>query len=156
MVALNLKLCEELESRQFVALCYARYEPDSGELILADAGLPDPYLLRPGLAPEALVVTGPRLPLGLRQGEAYRTTPGVLAPGECLLLLTDGLPEAVTTGGEPLGYEELIALMPPLGPEPAAWLDAFFEAVRHATGTERTDDWTALLLERSPVAAVPR
>ncbi len=148
LAALNKKLCEELETRQFVALCYARYQPTSGKLVLVNAGLPDPYLLRPGLVPEALSVPGPRLPLGLRPDEAYRAMPAALAPAEGLLFLTDGLPEALAGGGEPLGYDAMKDLIPPLGPEPAVWLDTFLEHLGQATSTERTDDWTALLLER--------
>jgi len=64
LVALNEKLCDELEQRQFVALAYARYEAYGGELLLANAGFPDPYLLRRDAKPEPLSVEGPRMPLG--------------------------------------------------------------------------------------------
>ncbi len=148
LIVLNHKLCDELESRQFVALAYARYEPLTGDLLLANAGLPDPYLLRADAEPEPLGVGGPRLPLGLRHDQAYRATPANLSPGAGLLLLTDGLPEAPATGGEPLGYDALTALLPAIGSEPGAWLDELFERVRQESGPDLTDDWTALLLER--------
>ena len=67
----------------------------------------------------------------------------MLAPGERLLLLTDGLPEAPTASGDPLGYERFEALLPR-----AATPEALFEAVRSATGPLLADDWTALVLER--------
>jgi len=149
LIALNHKLCDELESRQFVALAYARYEPATGELILANAGLPDPYLLRPGAGPEPLSVEGPRMPLGLRRDQAYLANSATLSPGEGLLLLTDGLPEAPDPNGEPLGYEALAQLMPPMGSEPGAWLDDLIARVRQGTASELTDDWTALRLERN-------
>ena len=155
---LNRKLVAELEPRQFVALCLARFDPASGELTLANAGLPDPYLLRPGAAPEALTVPGPHLPLGLREDQRYQALRLRLAPADRLLLLTDGLPEA-QTDGSPLGYDALTALFPAAGPPPGPWLDALLAAVHAATGPELDDDWTALLLERpaqlSPGGSLP-
>ncbi len=147
LIVLNHKLCDELESRQFVALAYAHYVPLTGDLLVANAGMPDPYLLRLDAKPELLSVEGPRLPLGLRHDQTYRATQVTLPPGAGLLLVTDGLPEARDSGGEPLGYEALTALLPPIGSEPGAWLDDLFERVRRKTAPELTDDWTALLLE---------
>ena len=148
---LNRKLVAELEPRQFVALCLARFDPASGELTLANAGLPDPYLLRPGAAPEALTVPGPRLPLGLREDQRYQALRLRLAPADRLLLLTDGLPEAQADGA-PLGYDALTGLFPAAGPPPGPWLDALLAAVHAATGPDLDDDWTALLLERPGAA----
>jgi hypothetical protein len=148
MFALNEKLCDELDRRQFVALCYARYEPESGDLFLANAGFPDPYILRHDLLPEPLIVEGPRMPLGLMRDQVYEATRATLSAGDCLLLLSDGLPEALGPGGEPLGYEALAELLPPLGSEPGIWLDELFSRVRQGTVSELRDDWTAVLLER--------
>ena len=51
---LNVKLSAELAPREFVALTFVRYEPATGELEIANAGLPDPYLIAPGGRPRAL------------------------------------------------------------------------------------------------------
>lgn len=150
---LNRKLVAELEARQFVALCLARFDPATGELTLANAGLPDPYLLRPGAAPEAVSVPGPRLPLGVRADQRYEARRLVLAPSDRLLLLTAGLPEAQTPAGAPLGYDALPGLFPADGSPPGPWLDALLAAVRAATGPELDDDWTALVLERAGAPA---
>lgn len=148
LARLNRKLRGELEARQFVALCLVRFDPVQGEVTLANAGLPDPYLLRPGAAAEALTVPGSHLPLGVRDGDEYCALRLRLAPGDRLLLLTDGLPEALTPAGDPLGYEALPRLFPTDELSPAAWLDRLLAEVRRATGAELDDDWTALLLER--------
>jgi serine phosphatase RsbU (regulator of sigma subunit) len=147
---LNRTLAAELSPREFVALAFIRYDPATGGATLANAGLPDPYLLRPGEPPRPLVVPGPRLPLGVRREVAYEALEIRLEPGDRLLLLTDGLAEAPTAAGEPLGYVALAALLA-VGPEglaPLAWIDALFDRVRSATGPALEDDWTALLLER--------
>jgi Stage II sporulation protein E (SpoIIE) len=147
LVELNRKLSAELAAREFVALAYARFWPASGRLELANAGLPDPYLLRDGRPPEPLSVPGPRLPLGARPVVEFESLQTVLAPGERLLFVTDGLPEAPTGEGDPLGYEDFARLLPAGGGTPAAWLDGLIAAVRQATRPTLEDDWTALLLE---------
>ena len=140
----NRRLAEQLESREFVALAYLRYEPETGAFALGNAGLPDPYRLRDGAPARALSVSGPRYPLGVRGEVAYEETRGRLDAGERIVFVTDGLPEAPDAGGEPLGYERLEALLPR-----AADPDALFGAVRAAVAASRLeDDWTALYLER--------
>jgi serine phosphatase RsbU (regulator of sigma subunit) len=141
----NRRLKTRLEAREFVALTYARYEPKTGRFELANAGLPDPYVLSPGATPRAVSAPGPRLPLGVRAEVAYEKVSGTLARGERLLLLSDGLPEAPTSAGEPLGYERFEALLAKDGASPAA----LFASVRAATGETLADDWTVLILERT-------
>ena len=150
---LNDKLAGELGPREFVALSYARYDPVEGTLELSNAGLPDPYLLRHGDAPFALSVPGPRLPLGLRRGVAYESLRVTLTPGDRVLFLTDGLPEATTSAGEPLGYEALGPLLPADGHAPGRSLDELLARVRRATSETLEDDWTVLLLEHGRLAA---
>lgn len=155
--ALNERLAEELSPREFVALAYARLDPASGDLELANAGLPDPYLICDGRV-LALAVPGPRLPLGRRRDLRYQTLRTKLGAGERLLLVTDGLPEAPLASGEPLGYEALAGLLSSI---PAAagetWLDGLLAAVRARTRPTLEDDWTALLVERlaGPHATAP-
>jgi sigma-B regulation protein RsbU (phosphoserine phosphatase) len=140
----NRRLTESLQAREFVALAYARYDPRTGAFELANAGLPDPYLVSANGSAAAISVPGPRYPLGVRGEIAYESVHGTLSPGQRLLLLTDGLPEAPTASGDPLGYERLEALI-----ARAATPDALFEAVRAATAPTLTDDWTVLALERT-------
>jgi serine phosphatase RsbU (regulator of sigma subunit) len=135
-----------------VALCYGRYDPAEGTLEVSNAGLPDPYLLRQGADPLPLSVPGPRLPLGLRRGVAYESLAVKLSVGDRVLFLTDGLPEAPTSGGEPLGYEALGHLLPADGDAPGRSLDDLLDRVRRATSETLEDDWTVLLLEHKGIA----
>jgi sigma-B regulation protein RsbU (phosphoserine phosphatase) len=151
--ALNAKLSSELSAREFVALAYARYDPVRGEIEIANAGLPDPYLLRERGRPEPLSVPGPRLPLGLKSQVAYRSLSVPLSARDRVLFLTDGLPEAPTPNGDPLGYESLFELLPSDREEPGVSLDGLLERVRRATSHQLEDDWTVLLLEHAGGAA---
>ena len=149
LTELNRRLVLELAPREFVALAFVRYRPD-GTFALANAGLPDPYRLRPGHPALALSAPGPRLPLGLKPNLEYASLDGRLDPGDKLLLFTDGLPEAPSSPGEPLGYVALERLFDGDGSagSPAAFLDGLFERVLRETSTVLDDDWTALALER--------
>lgn len=162
---LNERLSDELDRRTFVALSLTRFDPIRGRIEIANAGLPDPYVLRSGRPARALEVPQPRLPLGLRRDVAYTRIESELAPGERLLMLTDGLPEApILTDDpdsvEPLGYEALEhALVATTSPEaaspevasPEGWLRDLFERLRGATTEELADDWTAVVLERGAI-----
>ena len=152
LTELNHKLHGELAPREFVALAYARFEPRTGTLELTNAGLPDPYLLREGGGVEPLSVSGPRRPLGTRSEVAYESLRLTLHPGERLLLLTDGLPEAPTNTGGQLGYEALADLVSVAASEPGDLLDALFASVRSASQPTLDDDWTALLIQAIAVS----
>ncbi len=145
---LNRRLATELGRGEFVALALARYRPSDGRLELANAGAPDPYLVRPGQPPRPLSVPGPRLPLGVRPEVAYASRTAELAVDEGLLLLTDGLPEARDAAGEPLGYQALESMLArePAAGSPASWLAGLFDSVQRRTGRLPEDDWTAAML----------
>lgn len=157
---LNRRLCAELGRGQFVALAYARISGDAAVVELANAGMPDPFVVgRDGTA-VPLEVPGDRLPLGIRADVPYRSVIHRLAPDARLLLYSDGIPEARRPSGEPLGYEGFAALVArsaapplPLGgatapPLPITeWLDGLLDEVERATGSALDDDWTAMAVE---------
>ncbi len=165
---LNRRLRQELGRREFVALAMARFEPETGRVEIANAGLPNPYHLSyggPGSTAEGRVasvqeveVPGERLPLGLRPDVDYQTCELYLGPGERLLLLSDGLPEADLPTGGPYGYQRFEALLADSlssghSDEPTAevatWLDSVLDELREQTAPMQRDDWTAVVLERS-------
>ena len=147
LTELNRRLSKELLPREFVALCFAQYDTASGALEIANAGLPDPYLLSARKI-EALSVPGPRLPLGARNEMVYDSLRVAVEAQECVLFVTDGLPEAPTAAGEPLGYEQFGRLVAGAHAASANFLERLLESVRAETVEPREDDWTALLLER--------
>jgi serine phosphatase RsbU (regulator of sigma subunit) len=150
---LNGRLCGELGRGQFVALAFARFAPATGMVELANAGMPDPFLVRAGKAPVPVEVPGPRLPLGIRPVVPYAQVTCPLDEGARLLFFSDGIPEARRPSGEQLGYEGLEAIVarsaaPGRVPSPMEpWLDAVLEEAQRATGAVLEDDWTAVAVE---------
>ncbi len=76
----------------------------TGEFDFANAGHIAPYTSSLELE------TVPALPLGLVIDQSYDLVKGKLAPGERLVLLSDGVPEARSKSGELLGFERTRAL----------------------------------------------
>lgn len=149
LAELNRKLAGELGRREFVALALAAFDPSTGRLELVNAGLPDPYRVAVDGAVAPLVVPDPRLPLGIRRELEYRSVAHDLAVGESVVFVTDGLPEAPTAEGEPLGYPGLEALLrDSFAPPGATGIDGVLSALGEAA--ERADDWTLLALSRPP------
>ena len=150
---LNRRLCAELGRAQFVALAYARVEPATGTVELANAGMPDPFVVRRRGPVTALEVPGPRLPLGIRTELRHESVTHQLDRDSRLLLFSDGIPEALRPSGEPLGYDGLAGILVrsvvhPARPLPAEpWLDEVLDEAQRATGPALDDDWTAVVVE---------
>jgi serine phosphatase RsbU (regulator of sigma subunit) len=130
--------------RMGMALLLARLDPPGAgprRLSVATAGMP-PVLVRRGAGggEESAVAEGhvaevyaPGMPLG-GLDTAYSETTVEVAPGDTVLLTTDGFPELADPAGDPLGYGELRRLV---AAAPAAAPD---DLVRHlaAAITART------------------
>lgn len=152
---LNQSLFPILSNREFVALAYARFDPSKGTLQIANAGLPDPYLLRQTGQIDSVAVTGDRLPLGIRNEVTYSTTQYVMESADRLLMVSDGIPEATDRNCDPIGYDGLMRLLEGSGVwacctavgNPSRWLDRLLDEVSQLTGSILQDDWTAVLLE---------
>ncbi len=88
----------------FTTACCARIFP-SGGYILANAGHIAPYLSGRELE------TPPSLPLGLVPMQSYELTHGELRPGDRMVLMSDGVPEARAASGELYGFDRLSDLV---------------------------------------------
>ncbi len=155
LAELNRRLFAELGKGQFVALAYARITPASGIVELANAGMPDPFVVRRDGVVAALEAPGPRLPLGVRPDVPYASVTCRLDEGSRLILFSDGIAEARRPSGEPLGYDGLAGVVARsvssgAAPVPAErWLDGVLDEAQRATGPTLDDDWTAVVVECS-------
>ena len=75
-----------------------RLNPATGAFALANAGLPDPYLLAAGKPARALAAPGPRLPVGIRSDVLYRSLSLTLAPGDRVLAVQEGFSAMTSVG----------------------------------------------------------
>jgi serine phosphatase RsbU (regulator of sigma subunit) len=97
--------------RMAMGLCVARLA--GGSLTLSAAGMP-PVLVYRGARGEAEEVDLQGMPLGGFAAD-YQERRLDLAPGDAILMMTDGLPELPNADGDPLGYPRVRALLAELG-----------------------------------------
>jgi sigma-B regulation protein RsbU (phosphoserine phosphatase) len=135
----------------FVSCFYAAFDPLAGRLTYVDCGHNPPIYLPHGGRPQALERSGPAL--GLFGGARFTASQLNLAPGDLLLVYTDGLVEARNAAGEFFDAEILEPLLVQLAALPAAELiQAIIQAARQFTGYEVfLDDVTLMVVKRSLV-----
>ncbi|MFI6447360.1 SpoIIE family protein phosphatase [Kitasatospora sp. NPDC050543] len=90
-LARTSRLLAELDTDLFATCLYLTLDPAEGTLLAARAGHPSPVRITDAGAAELDLPGGP--PLGVDPGAEYPLTTGQLAPGETLLVYTDGLVE---------------------------------------------------------------
>ncbi len=127
------------------AVC-ARLRPEGDNLHvqIADAGHPDAVVIRAD--GEVTPVRGTGLALGVLPGATYETVDLLLAPGDLLLLYTDGVVEA-TGSDEMFGEERLLAVLEDLAGTPArAVVDRVAVSVSEHLGDREHDDIAVLAI----------
>lgn len=149
VAAVGRLLRESAAPRAFVTCCYAVLDPASGRLAYSSCGHPLGLVARAGGRLEELENCGPAL--GVFADALHVEREVVLAPGDRLLLFTDGLVEAADAAGEQLGGERLRALWAEGGAlDAAALVDRLVTGVRgFAASPQLADDLTLLVLRRT-------
>jgi serine phosphatase RsbU (regulator of sigma subunit) len=148
LARVNDELCPDMPRRMFVTCFYAVLDPATGRLQFANAGH-DPAYLRTAEGVVELAVSG--MPLGAVAGAVYPEREAVLAPGDALVLYSDGLVEAHDPSGEMFGFPRLVAALA----APGAGRPLTAELVDRLAGFtgaawEQEDDVTLVVLDRAP------
>jgi sigma-B regulation protein RsbU (phosphoserine phosphatase) len=146
LALLNRTLCRTGGSRTFMSVFYALLTPATGHLETVCAGHPFPLLRR---ADGRMVEIGRGcLPLGLRDPLEVPTQTFELAPGELLVLYTDGLPEAIDARAEAFGFERIAVLLAQPG-SPQEIHDRILRSFDDHVGEEPLrDDLTLMVVGR--------
>ena len=146
----NELLHEDNDTSMFVTVFYGSYNPRTGELIYANGGHNSPLLVRPDGTSSLLPLTD-GIAVGLVPGIGYKQDTVVLAPGDLLILYTDGVTEAMNGDYEEFGIEplqEIFAASPPKSAKEAT--ETVFNAIKEFVGdTPQSDDITCLIVCRS-------
>jgi serine phosphatase RsbU (regulator of sigma subunit)/anti-sigma regulatory factor (Ser/Thr protein kinase) len=150
----NELLVDEMPAHMFVTCLYAVLDPRTGVLRYANAGHNVPYVRTEGGVTE-LRATG--MPLGLLPGMAYEEKEATLAPGDTVLLHSDGLAEAHNTDREMFGFPRVAALTGEAA-DGEVLIDRLLKELQEFTGPglEQEDDITLVTLGRRPAGAPER
>ena len=142
----NNLLCPEIPEKMFVTCLFMILDPQTGKMQFANAGHNLPMLRG------SSGVTEPRatgMPLGLMPEMSYDEKEATLAPGDHLLLYSDGLTEAHNPQNEMFDFPRLRQLMAGYRGE-LSTIDCLRSALQEFTGAdwEQEDDVTLLTIER--------
>jgi serine phosphatase RsbU (regulator of sigma subunit) len=143
----NDDLCSELDGESFVSALLAILDGEKREIVLARAGHPAPFLVRPA-GVERLETPGPVLGFvptaSFDQGVELGVFP--VAPGDLLVAHTDGVEELRSARGERFGAERIAeVLRGQAGQSAATVLGALvLEAEQFAGPKSRAEDAMAV------------
>ncbi|MFM8386915.1 MAG: PP2C family protein-serine/threonine phosphatase [Planctomycetia bacterium] len=144
--AVNAVVVERASRGMFVTLLYAVVDPATGEVTYGNAGHLAPLVRKAGGGLERWEGAGGP-PLGVVAGMTYPAHVRRLARGEVLLLLSDGIADAVGASGERFGDERTQATITASGDDPAVVVRALCEATAAYTGQRpQADDQTLLAI----------
>jgi serine phosphatase RsbU (regulator of sigma subunit) len=133
---------------RYVTAFIAAIDPRTGALSYTNAGHNAGLLFRRDGSVERLEANG--MPLGLFPVVEYDRVETMLAPGELVLLYTDGITEAANPHGEEYGLERLQAVVGRHKGEPLVAIAVAIEASIEVfvDGTPFGDDRTMVMLRR--------
>jgi len=153
---LNKYACENSRGGvRFTTAFLAEYDPLTRDLAYTNAGHNAPILRRASGALTHLDAGG--LPLGIRQPTAYQAASERLAPGDMLLIFTDGVIEAANEHGQEYGEERLRTLLQAGGGLTAsAFLQQLMRDLDTFTGAaSQHDDITCMVLRVVETRSTP-
>lgn len=151
---LNIQVTRHAPPSRFITLFLSVFDPVTGNLQFVNAGQTPPLLRRRDGAFERLTTGG--IALGMFEGSSYEAGEVSLAPGDALVMYSDGITEAENPAGEPFdetGLERTLALHAGTFRSVSAGDigRAIVGAVeRHRRDSRLSDDLTVLVLSRLP------
>ena len=147
--ALHASLEEELrETDMYLSLCYVVIDVPRQELRYTNAGHPHAFVLRPDGAAERLMATDP--PLGLGEEAPHVATKAWRGAGDLLVLFTDGISDALSEAGDPLGEQRVLEVVRARRRDPPSRIvDGVFALVEGHMGRVTPSDDQALVVLRT-------
>jgi PAS domain S-box-containing protein len=149
LAMVNSSLLAETEDDRFVTMLFACINPKTRTIVCANAGHPTGYVLDSPGAIKALLESE-AMPLGVMPGTKFPVgEPITLDPGDLVVLLTDGILEAMAPDGEFFGSQRVLDVVRENRHGKAAEITvALREAVRVFSQQEDlTDDVTAVVIK---------
>ncbi len=145
----NRVLLQESSSGMFVSMVYGIIDLEKGTLRYVRAGHNPPLLLRAADG-QVRLLDPPGIVLGIIAEPSFEQETLELAPGDTLVMYTDGVTEAWNDSDEEFGMERLLRVVSDAaGMSPDAIVARIREAVQEFAGhTPLGDDYTVVVIQR--------
>ncbi len=150
----NRQLYPDIKEDMFISMAYVVVDQTNGAVTLARAGHDAPLLYRRATQ-KVEALKPPGLVLGIDSGNVFdRLTNDFSVPlesGDCLVLYTDGVTEALESNGEEFGLERMIQSVRASAPQGAAAIvERVNEDVRTFAGAHpQHDDITLIAIRKT-------
>lgn len=150
MTAMNDAILASGQPELFFTVIYLTINVKTGQVDLANAGHPPPYICRAG-APFIAVTEGASAAIGILDDPAFTSTSFRLGYGESLVLYTDGVIEAADANGGLYGQERLEQCLGSIeSSRPHDLADGILQSVEnYRTDSPMSDDLTLFVCHRS-------
>ncbi len=155
MTRINKLLVEDLPDDKFVTFVVAVLDPETAQVQMLSAGHA-PLFVYTAADNQVHSYDAHGIPFGVFSGFGYGEPQRVdLAPGDMLILITDGFTEWINAEDEEFGEERLMDVIRKMNHLPAAEIISWLHAVvlGFAEGTAQQDDLTAVIIKRTPADA---
>ena len=153
VTTLNDMMLDGPQTDAYLTMVYARLDLARQRVRLVQAGHPHPVIQRADGSIEQIGNGG--LPVGVVAGARYDELEVALSPGDRMLIVSDGITDAVGPRGEMLGSEGLRAILRLNAPLSGnALLESMSWSVSSFASGDRADDRSAVLIEHLPGAAL--
>jgi phosphoserine phosphatase RsbU/P len=151
MTHLNASLSTSGLGHRFITLAFAVLDPHAHTLTVVNAGHLAPQRRTAKGKVEALGTSESGLPVGISPGTVYRQFETALAPGDSVLLYTDGVTESMNGKKEIYGTQRLQKFLKQAPPAAAPLIEALVSDVEaFSQGQNQRDDVCAICLHRVP------
>jgi len=144
----NRLLHQSTDTEKFATLFYGVLDTEKHSLSYSNAGHNDPFVLSLQSAPRPLKTGG--IMLGLLAQRTFADETIALAPGELLVIYSDGISEATNVLDEQFGEERMLAVIQEHWRASAsALVEHVLAAVhKHAGSAPQADDMTLMIVRR--------
>jgi serine phosphatase RsbU (regulator of sigma subunit) len=145
---LNEYIYENTPMNRYVTFFYSELDAATGELTYINGGHNAPLLMRNAGNVELLDCGG--FPVGIMNGSVYAEGRVHLAPGDVLVIYSDGVTESINEQGDEFGENRLLEVVQRNRGRSAAGLrDRIDEALQKFVGRAKSvDDLTLVILKR--------
>ncbi len=145
LTSVNKLFHESTPAEYFATMFYAEYRDQSRELRYINCGHPAALLVRSNGSIDRLEASA--LPIGIFSGWKCEEKSVPLAPGDVLLVVSDGVLEAGVDGGEEFGEQRLIAAAAGGPADVEGLLEHILGQVLHFSPGAQGDDVTIVALK---------
>ena len=147
---INDHMCAKAVEGRFVTFVLIILDTNAHVMSVVNAGHMSPMIRHPDGTIEELPDGTVGIPIGVMEGYEFQTVKRKLAPGETVVLYTDGVSEAMNDKNELYGMERLKTCVTKGAQKPEEVGLQIREAVRgHAAGRPQNDDITMMVFGRT-------